>query len=330
MPTRKPQRKTETGSGGAPAKPTRQRRNSTQAVATNQVSPAAEAGKADILPDIADALTVSAANLSAVSTIVTFNPGLFAVDISAQALPAYQLGQIALPLIWLSQPPSSEHARLKILTAAGDENLWLHAGGDVVVVRVPAGGGRLTVTVLGAPGENTQSANISVRRLNRFDGTPDDAAAAQVIITDTQDDPVRRTELSLEILAHIERQGDVVFPRSGWVGKPGSRLRLEGFGIRAAEGVEPGLIEYKVFHPPSIETPWVKSPQYCGTRARGLRLTGFSVNLAPQLQGRMEVEYYGSFFDSGTSGPFRNGEPCLPKMTGDVLEAVHIRLFNIE
>lgn len=327
MPTRKPQRKT--GDAGKPAKPARPRGKTTPAAATSQVSPLAAAVPGDIPPDIVDALTVGAANLSAVSTIVTFSPGLFAVDIGTSSAATYQLGQIALPLIWLSQPPSSDNARLKILAAAGDEDLWLRAGGDVVVVRAPAGGGRLTVTVLGAPGETTPPANIAVRRLNRFDATADDASAAQVIITDAPDDPVRRTELSLEILAHIERQGDVVFPRSGWVGKPGSRLRLEGFGIRAAAGVDAGLIEYRVFHPPRIETPWVKSPQFCGTRARGQRLAGFSVNVAPQLQGRMEVEYYGSFFDSGTSGPFKNGEPCLPKMTGDVLEAVNIRLFNI-
>jgi hypothetical protein len=131
-----------------------------------------------------------------------------------------------------------------------------------------------------------------------------------------------------EILLHIERAGDRVFPGHGWVGALGRKLRIEGFSIRPLEGLQPGDIEFKAFEPNGQETPWVTAGTLCGTRGRGMPLVGFAVRLAPHLRERFEAIYEGSFFNAGIVGPNRNGEPCRSAVGNDPLEAVNIRLID--
>ncbi len=129
-------------------------------------------------------------------------------------------------------------------------------------------------------------------------------------------------------MLHIEREGDRRFVAEGWVGNRGRRLRIEAFSIRPLEALASGDIEYKAFGPNGRETPWVTDAKLCGTRGRGMPLTGFAVRLAPHLRDRFDVVYEGSFFASGVAGPCRNGEPCMGKLFDDPLEAMHLRLIE--
>ena len=108
-------------------------------------------------------------------------------------------------------------------------------------------------------------------------------------------------EVPTEILLHIERAGDRLFPGRGWVGALGRKLRIEAFSIRPLERLAPADVEMKGFLPNNGETPWVPGGTLCGTRGRGLPLTGFAVRVvAPQAE-RFEVAYQGSFFAGGIS-----------------------------
>lgn len=267
---------------------------------------------------------ISTVEMTATASTVTLDPGLSAVDVSIPPMPPYTLGQVSLPLIWLSQPGGSNHDRVKILTASGRDDNWLAPTGDLIVVHAPAGGGQLTVTVFGPPGRPAQAAAITVRRLSRAELAPAPAAAALLAPSRV----ISGRDVRLEVLAHIERRGDQIFPGTGWIGTPGSRLRIEGFMIRPLDEVTPSDIEYQVLSPDGTEEPWVRSPLFCGTRGRSLRITGIAVRLSPRLQGRVTVEYSGAFFDSGISGPFKDGEPCRPLLPGDTLEAIHVRVFR--
>ncbi len=274
------------------------------------------------------AAAISTVEMTAVASTVTLDPGLSAVDISVPSMPPYTLGRVSLPLISLSQPGASDRDRVKILTASGRDDNWLPPPGDLIIVRSPAGG-QLTVTVFGPPGQPVQAASIIVRRLTRAELTPASAAAAPLAparVVSAR--AITEKEVRLEVIAHIERRGDQIFGGTGWVGTRGSRLRIEGFVIRPLDEVTPSDIEYQILGPDGNEGPWVRSPLFCGTRGRGLGISGFAVRLLPRLQGRVTVEYSGAFFDSGISGPCKDGEACRPLLPGDMLEAINVRMIR--
>src|SRR5262249_4597579 len=138
-------------------------------------------------------------------------------------------------------------------------------------------------------------------------------------------------EVPTEILLHIERAGDRLFPGRGWVGALGRKLRIEAFSIRPLEAIAPDDIEFKGFLPRGGETQWVQGGLLCGTRGRRLPLTGFAVRLAPRPASRFDVVYQGSFFSEGIAAPQRNGQPCRPASDADdPLEAMNIRILEKE
>jgi hypothetical protein len=134
--------------------------------------------------------------------------------------------------------------------------------------------------------------------------------------------------IKMEVLLHIEGIGDRCMSAEGWVGNRGRKLRIEAFSIYPLERLAPSDIEYRAFGPNGRETPWIGEGKLCGTRGRSLALTGFAVRLAARLRDRFAIEYQGAFFESGLSGPFRDGEPCLARIADDPLEAINLRLFE--
>lgn len=257
---------------------------------------------------------------AAAASIITLEPGLFAVEIGPVAAP--QAGAPALPLVQVSRFPSADGADVEILGEAGRGEAWLGSGGGVVVVRVPPGGGAIVVTSLGPAGSQAAVPAIQLQRLGR-DNAPWILGAAPAIAASGPD-----REVPAEILLHVERLGDCRFGAQGWVGPRGQRLRIEGFGIAPLERLLPRDLEYKAFQPGGAETPWVAGPQFCGSRGRRLPLTGFAIRLAANLAGRFAVVYSGAFLNSGIVGPRRNGEPCCPTLLDDPLEAMTVSIVG--
>src|SRR5260370_856957 len=135
-------------------------------------------------------------------------------------------------------------------------------------------------------------------------------------------------DVPTEILLHIERAGDRLFPGRGWVGALGRRMRIEAFSIRPLERLAPADIEMKGFLPSGGETPWIPGGLLCGTRGRGLPLTGFAVLVVPQRADRVDALYQGSFFADGISDLQQNGDPCQATTADDPLEAINLRLIE--
>jgi hypothetical protein len=140
--------------------------------------------------------------------------------------------------------------------------------------------------------------------------------------------PQTEREIRTEISVHIERVGDRVFAGSTWAGMPGAQRRIEGFSIKPLQEIQPSEIEYKALHPGGIETPWVRGPQFCGTRGRSLPLTGLAVRIVPHVQDQFSVIYQATFFRSGVTEARSNGAPCLPKLSGDTLEGINVRIVQ--
>lgn len=278
--------------------------------------------RSDVTPDNpAEPLRETATDeFAACSRIFVLNEGLYAAEVGELSPQESGKAGIDLPAIHVSAPPSEEYDTVEIATTSGDVPNWFGAKGGVAIVRSPAGGGVLLVTAYGPPAA-TAALKVDIRRLDRSASESRYAPPPAVPL------PAERS-IASEIVLHIEREGDRRFPAEGWVGNRGRRLRVEAFAIRPLEGLSTGDIEYKAFGPNGRETPWVSDAKLCGTRGRGLPLTGFAVRIAPHLRDRFEVVYEGAFFNSGVAGPHRDGEPCMPSVFDDPLEAINLRVIE--
>jgi hypothetical protein len=276
-------------------------------------------------------IAASAGNVAAVTKVISLEPGLFAIDVSLPKTPPLELAQLSFPLIWLSHVASSAGDRAKIMTDAETDELWFGGEGGLVVVRAPAGGAQLRVTAFLPSDKKDVAPDIVVQRLAR-------AALRQGGLSMEQWEQARLAseagvatsprDVELEIMLHIERQGDRRSAAPGWFGNLGGKLRVEGFSIRPLVSIAPYRLQYKAFYAGGAETQWAESPQYCGTRGRRLPLTGFCIRLVPDPANQFLVEYRGAFFRSGIRGPFKNGMTCTAALADDPLEAIAVRLVD--
>jgi hypothetical protein len=263
------------------------------------------------------------AEISGVATtakILKFDYGLYALSIAETGAPASAHSGIVLPAIHIANPPSDELGTVEIVAAASESTFWLGPEGGTVVIKVPLGGGHVLLTTYRPDDQPGTPLEVEVRRLD-----PPSRTAAPAGPVAARREPVTR-EVKAELLLHIERTGDRRVTAQGWVGNRGQKLRIEAFSVRPLEALTAGDIEYKAFGPSARETPWVSDAKLCGTRGRGLPLTGFAIRLAPHLRERFDIEYQGAFFESGVSEASRNGEPCMPRIADDPLEALNLRL----
>jgi len=256
--------------------------------------------------------------IGAQGRLITLEEGIYALSFPTAA-PSGAAGGVRFPAIQVSAPPSDDYDMVEIVTGSGDLPEWCDAGGGVVVVKAPAGGGVVLVTTFGPVG-GIEPVDVEIRPLGPGIGAPVSSAAPTPVR------PAGQPPVRSEIVLHIEREGDRRFEAAGWVGTRGQRRRVEAFSVRPLDTLGPGDIEYKAFGPNGRETPWVSDAKLCGTRGRGLPLTGFAVRLAGHLSDRFDVVYEGAFFDSGVTGPVRNGEPCVPPVSDDPLEAINVRV----
>ncbi len=198
-----------------------------------------------------------------------------------------------------------------------------------MILRSPPGGGYVVVTAYGHAEQSAVSLALDLSRLDRPPAADEEARTTTGTPTAGVAGPHGQgQEVPTEILLHIERAGDRLFPGRGWVGALGRKLRIEAFSIRPMERIAPADIEFKGFLPRGGETQWVQGGVICGTRGRRLPLIGFAVRMAPQLSGRFDVVYQGSFFGGGISSPYRNGQPCRAATTDDPLEAINVRIVE--
>jgi hypothetical protein len=261
--------------------------------------------------------------IGARSRLITLEEGVHALSFAPVA-PTGEAGGIKFPAIQVSAPLSDNYDIVEIVTGSGDLPEWCDAGGGVVVVKVLAGGGVVLVTTFG-PTMATEAVDVEIRRLGPGAPPPTPAQAAAAQAAAPQSEPVTGP-LRSEVVLHIEREGDRRFEAAGWAGTRGQRRRVEAFAVRPIETLTPSDVEYKAFGPNGRETPWVSNAKLCGTRGRGLPLTGFAVRLAAHLHDRFDVVYEGAFFESGVIGTMRNGEPCVPSVKDDPLEAINLRV----
>ena len=256
------------------------------------------------------------------ASILQLDHGLYALSVAATDAVASEHAGITLPAVHISEPPSDQASRVQIVASTGEAGCWLGSEGGTVVIKAPRQGGRLLITTYRHRGQRDAAYGVALRRIDTLGSEP--------IATETEEPAAGapRRSIKMEVLLHMEGIGDRCMSAEGWVGNRGRKLRIEAFSIYPLERLAPSDIEYRAFGPNGRETPWIGEGKLCGTRGRSLALTGFAVRLAARLRDRFAIEYQGAFFESGLSGPFRDGEPCLARIADDPLEAINLRLFE--
>jgi hypothetical protein len=257
--------------------------------------------------------------LSAAASLVPLQQGLYALTIDPSALTEEEFSGVRTPIVQVSAPPDPQGRCVEIIGAAPHEG-WLRGDGGTVILRSPPGGGHALVSVYSLPGQSVQLPPIEVQRRDRPRGSSKPPAVAE-----TADQPI---EVRTEIVLHMEQLGDRRFSGEGWIGNRSKRLRVEAFSIRPIDSLTPRDIEFMALGPNRRQTPWVTDAKLCGTRGRGMPLTGFAIRLAAHVRDQFDIVYQGAFFDSGIVGPCRNGELCIPPVGDDPLEAINVRLMR--
>jgi hypothetical protein len=251
--------------------------------------------------------------------------GLYALRVGELAGGSNEVSGMTIPAALVSVPFAGDGNGVEIV-ASFPQGPWVRKSGGTLILRSARAGGYVLVTVYGIAAAQSAEPALDLRRLDGPGGTLDDIALGTSGALGTGHAATDAQEVPTEVLLHIERAGDRLFPGRGWVGALGRRMRIEAFSIRPTDRLAPADIEMKGFLPNGGETPWIPGGLLCGTRGRGLPLIGFAVRIAPQRADRFDVHYQGSFFASGISETQRNGAPCRAIMADDPLEAVNVRI----
>jgi len=253
--------------------------------------------------------------------------GLYALHVGAIAGNPGEIAGMVVPVAQVSTPFVEDGDAVEIVASFPRRGPWLDKEGGTVILSSPPRGGLVVVTVYGGAEQPASELSLDLQRL---DGPNNGIAKAAPTVVRPSGElagaAVEARDVPTEILLHIERAGDRLFPGRGWVGALGRRMRIEAFSIRPLERLAPSDLEMKGFLPNGGETPWIPGGTLCGTRGRGLPLTGFAIRVVAQQAERFEVVYQGSFFAGGISQPHQNGAPCRAATVDDPLEAINLRL----
>jgi hypothetical protein len=261
--------------------------------------------------------------------MVPVEEGLYALHVAEIAGAAAEVAGMVVPAAQISAPFAEDGNGVEIVASFPGKGPWIGRQGGTAILRSPPRGGFVIVTVYAGAGQEATAPAVDLRRLDGPAGILSNAAAP--VAGSAAGAPIPGAvsrDIPAEILLHIERAGDRLFPGRGWVGALGRRMRIEAFSIRPLERLAPTDIELKGFLPNGGETAWVPGGVLCGTRGRGLPLTGFAIRIAPQRAGQFEAVYQGSFFSGGISEPQQNGSPCRSATRDDPLEAINVRLVD--
>lgn len=253
------------------------------------------------------------AELRVSGNLMTLDAGLFCV-FQAPGSPSPD-PSTGLPGVRVSLAPGmvSRPDAVSISTFRPDG--WLDGTG--ALVHVKEGPAQILVTIYQSGRQSADSApRLQVLRLNGGDPTPvaPQPAAAPIV---PLEDP--------EVLAHVQRTGDVGGQIGDWIGTRGSRLWMEGFGVSPHQSIEPEDIEYQGVLGRGWLSPWVEGRKFCGSRGMALPLLGFKIRLKGNAAKAFTCSYSATFIDGSAIGPVPAGESCEAESLA-AMEAFQIEL----
>jgi Clostridial hydrophobic W len=229
--------------------------------------------------------------------LMMLETGLFAV-FQPPGSPA--AGANGLPGVRISLPPGPMRRPDAVRISTFREDGWM-GGADGALVRVAEGPAHVLVTIYQAPGAPPESApQLQVTRLS---GEPVAAVAGPA-------PALAAVPVDAEVVAHVQRTGDVGGALGEWVGVRGSKLWIEGFGITPRDEIASTDIEYQAVLGRGWLSPWVEGGKFCGSRGMALPLLGLRVRMKGAAAETHECSYSATFVDGSAVGPIEAGGAC--------------------
>jgi hypothetical protein len=232
--------------------------------------------------------------------LMTLDTGLFCVFQAPGApMPDPASG---LPGVRISLPPGLIGRPEAVSISSFRQDGWL--SGAAALVRVTDGPGQILVTVY----QSARSGADTAPRLQvlRLSADPNDGATAPVAAPQ----PTAQQPADPDVVAHVQRTGDVGAHFGERIGTRGSKLWIEGFGLAARDGLPADSIEYQAVLGRGWLSPWVESGKFCGSRGMALPLLGLKIRLKGDAAKRYDCTYAATFTDGSEVGPVAAGETC--------------------
>ena len=205
------------------------------------------------------------AELKVSGHLMTLDTGVFCV-FQAPGTPAAN-DWSGLPGVRISLPPGPAGRPDAISISTFRDDGWMNGSDTATLIRVAEGPAQVLVTVyqsLSAPPETAP--RLQVMRL----GAETHAPAAMA----GQAAPGAVRSEDADVVAHVQRTGDIAGKLGDWVGTRGSQQWIEGFSLAPREGVKPADIEYQAVLGRGWLSPWIEGGKFCGSRGMALPLAG--------------------------------------------------------
>jgi len=242
--------------------------------------------------------------LRASANLMLLDTGLYCLFQEPGVAPAPQDGS-GLPGVRLTLPPNGGLPGNVTIRGLHDDG-WLGPQDGAALVQVRSGPAQVLVTVYQSPTHPADTApRLKVVRLEPDMATADVPAPAPVARA-----AVAAPTAKADIVAHVQRSGDVGVTFGEWVGRRGSKLWVEGFGLTAPAGVDPEQIEYQAVLGRGWLSPWISAGKFCGSRGMALPLLGFNLRLQGAAAAKFDCSYRASFVDGAETGPLAAGKTC--------------------
>jgi hypothetical protein len=232
--------------------------------------------------------------------IMTLGTGLFCIfHAPGSAIAAPRSG---LPGVRVSPAPGQRgQAGVDISTFSNDG--WLSGRDDAALVRVAQGPADILVTVYQSAGGTDAPPRLQVLQLSNIAGAqaPADPRGPQA------EAPPPDTGKP-DVVAHVQRMGDITGQLGAWVGERGSQRWVEGFALLPQGDLSNEDIEYQAVLGRGWLSPWSKGGEFCGSRGMALPILGLRVRLVGAAAETFECTYSATFTDGTAVGPLAAGE----------------------
>jgi hypothetical protein len=243
------------------------------------------------------------AELQVSAHLMTLESGLFCVFQTPGSAPPDPAS--GLPGVRITPAPGIAGRPEAVSVSTFREDGWLN--GTAALVRVTDGSAQILVTIYQHKGMDA-APRLQVLRLSGDPATPD-APAAVAAPAGPAAEPAEPAA-NPEIMAHVQRMGDLGCKLGEWLGTKGSRQWIEGFGMAPADGIAAEDIEYQAVLGRNWLSPWVEGGKFCGSRGMALPLLGLKVRLKGAAAKTFECSYSATFVDGSEVGPVESGETC--------------------
>ena len=257
--------------------------------------------------------------------LMTLDPGVFCVVRQPGSTPENL--DSGLPGVRVSLPPGRLGNPEAISISTFRPDGWLGGGNDAALVRIAGRPAQIMVTVYQAANQGAEAApRLQVVRVSGEAGSTSTAAPIGGPATGMPATPANAADSGKhDVVAHIQRTGDVGCRFGAWLGTRGSQLWIEGFGLAQVPDIVAEDLEYQAVLGRGWLSPWVASGKFCGSRGMALPLLGMRIRLLNAAARTHALSYSASFTDGTTVGPVESGEACEAESLAP-LEALQITI----